>query len=47
MAFDLTQDDQRFLITTHVQNGETQPMSCVLNWGGELDEEMSGATERS
>ena len=37
MAFDLTQDDQRFLITTHVQNSETQPMSCVLNWGGELE----------
>jgi len=35
-AFDVTQDDQRFLITTHVQNGETQPMTFVLNWGGEL-----------
>ena len=36
LAYDVTQDGQRFLINTHVKNGETQPMTVVLNWDAEL-----------
>jgi hypothetical protein len=36
VAYDVTQDGRRFLINTHVKNGETQPMTVVLNWDAEL-----------
>jgi hypothetical protein len=35
LAYDVTPDGQRFLINTHVKNGEVQPMSVVLNWDAE------------
>jgi dipeptidyl aminopeptidase/acylaminoacyl peptidase len=35
VAYDVTRDGQRFLINTHVKNGEIQPMSVVLNWDAE------------
>jgi Tol biopolymer transport system component len=35
VAYDVTQDGQRFLINTHVKNGEIQPMTVVLNWDAE------------
>jgi eukaryotic-like serine/threonine-protein kinase len=35
LAYDVTPDGQRFLINTHVKNGEIQPMSVVLNWDAE------------
>ena len=35
VVYDVTQDGQRFLINTHVKNGEIQPMSVVLNWDAE------------
>jgi Tol biopolymer transport system component len=36
VAYDVSQDGQRFLINTHVKNGDIQPMSVVLNWDAEL-----------
>ena len=36
LAYDVTQDGQRFLINTHVKSGEIQPMTVVLNWDAEL-----------
>jgi Tol biopolymer transport system component len=36
VAYDVTQDGQRFLINTHERSGEIQPMSVVLNWDAEL-----------
>jgi Tol biopolymer transport system component len=35
LAYDVTPDGQRFLINTHVKNGEVRPMSVVLNWDAE------------
>jgi hypothetical protein len=35
LAYDVTPDGQRFLINTHVKNGDVQPMSVVLNWDAE------------
>jgi len=32
VAYDVTQDGQRFLINTYVKNGEIRPMTVVLNW---------------
>jgi hypothetical protein len=32
VAYDVTQDSQRFLINTHVKSGQIHPMSVVLNW---------------
>ena len=36
LAYDVSQDGQRFLINTHVNSGEVQPMSVELNWDVEL-----------
>ena len=35
-VYDVRRDGQRFLINTQVKNGETQPMSMVLNWPAKL-----------
>ncbi len=35
VAYDVTQDGQRFLINTYVKNGEIRPMTVVLNWDAE------------
>jgi hypothetical protein len=35
-VYDVSRDGQRFLVNTEVKNGETQPMSVVLNWPAKL-----------
>jgi WD40 repeat protein len=36
IAYDVTNDGQRFLINTDVKTGNAQPMSVILNWDAEL-----------
>jgi hypothetical protein len=36
VAYDMTQDGQRFLINTRVKSGEIPPMSVMLNWDAGL-----------
>ena len=36
-VYDVSRDGQRFLINTQVKQGETQPMSLVLNWAARLN----------
>ena len=36
-VYDVTRDGQRFLINTPVKQGETAPMSVVLNWTAKLN----------
>ena len=36
VMYDVTEDGRRFLINSHVRNGEIQPMSVVLNWDRSL-----------
>ena len=36
-VYDVTRDGQRFLINTPVKQGETQPMSIVINWAAQLN----------
>ena len=35
--YDVTRDGQRFLINTQVKQGESAPMSIVLNWTARLN----------
>lgn len=36
-VYDVGRDGQRFLINTPVKQGETAPMSIVLNWSAKLN----------
>jgi hypothetical protein len=36
LSYDVTKDGQRFLINTQVKNGDTHPMSVILNWDAEM-----------
>ena len=36
-VYDVSRDGQRFLINTPTKQGETQPMSIVLNWAAQLN----------
>jgi len=36
-VYDVSEDGQRFLIITPIKQGETQPMSVVLNWSAKLN----------
>jgi Tol biopolymer transport system component len=36
IAYDVTNDGQKFLINTDVKTGNAQPMSVILNWDAEL-----------
>ena len=36
VSYDVTQDGQRFLINTQMENLETKPMMVVLNWSAAL-----------
>jgi serine/threonine protein kinase len=37
-VYDVSRDGQRFLINTQVKQGESQPMSVVLNWPAKLNQ---------
>jgi hypothetical protein len=36
-VYDVSRDGQRFLINTPVRQGETAPMSIILNWPAKLN----------
>jgi hypothetical protein len=36
VSYDVTQDGQRFLINTQMENAETKTMMVVLNWSAAL-----------
>ena len=37
VSYDVTQDGQRFLINTQMENSETKPLMVVLNWSAALE----------
>jgi hypothetical protein len=37
VSYDISKDEQKFLINTHQKQGDVMPMSVVLNWPAKLN----------